>query len=265
MSLQIALVVLLTFVVTLIGTLALGVRITALRTGKWAVAFSLFNIMTLVARLANTLQAPLLAKTIETNIHAGRLREAADFHWIILSTTLATGVGALLLPSFQRLLGRGVERYYTYRSIPRLLYRSLTWQTARQMKQYLKWPDAANFRVRNTVPVSILVMNVLTSAFLTVSVLATLYAGYINPELRSTSASMAGLINGLATLLLLFFVDPDMALLCDEVGTGRFSQGYFRRYVTYVIAARLAGTLLAQVLLVPAAKLVAWVAELIRV
>ncbi len=264
MSGQIVVVVLLTFVVTLIGTLALGVRVTALRTGKWAVAFSLFNIMTLVARLANTLQAPLLAKTIETNIHAGRLQETADFHWIIISTTVATGAGALFLPSFQRLLGRGVERYYAYRSIPRLLFSSLTWQTARQIRQDVKWPDVANYRVRNTVPVSILVMNVLTSAFLTVSVLATLYAGYINPELRSTSASMAGLINGLATLLLLFFVDPDMALLCDEVVAGRFSQGYFRRYVTYVLLARLVGTILAQALLIPAAELVAWVAGHIR-
>ncbi len=114
------------------------------------------------------------------------------------------------------------------------------------------------------MPTSILLLNLLANAVITVGVLSTLYAGYLNPDLRLTAASMAGVINGLSTILLVVFVDPDIALLCDEVVAGRYSEGYFRRYIIQVLAARLVGTLLAQVLLVPFAYLIVWIAEHMR-
>ncbi len=263
MTTQIAFVLVFTFVINLISTLSLGVRIVGLQTRKWSISYALFNLMTLVSRLANTLQAPLLAKTIEMNILHGRTEQTSDFQWIMLAAILATGTGGLLFPSFQRLLARAVERYYDYRSIPKLLFYSASPQTIRQIPAYVKWPDRQNwhhFRARN-VPWSILAMNVLVSALLTVGVLATLYAGYLNPDLRSTSASMSGLINGISIVLLAVLIDPAIALLSDEIVAGQFSEGYFRRYIIWTLMARVVGTLLAQVLLIPAAHIVVWMAE----
>lgn len=267
MSVQVAIVALMTFVIHLTSTLALGVRIVGLRTTRWAVSFALFNVMVLVSRLANTLQAPLLAKTVETHIKAGRLPETGDFRWVIGFASVATVVGMLLFPSFQRLMAQAVERYYHHRSLPKLIWRGLSVRTLRQVPTYLKWPDRANwqqFQGARPVPTSILLLNLLANAVITVGVLSTLYAGYLNPDLRLTAASMAGVINGLSTILLVVFVDPDIALLCDEVVAGRYSEGYFRRYIIQVLAARLVGTLLAQVLLVPFAYLIVWIAEHMR-
>ncbi|KAB7732665.1 DUF2837 family protein [Rudanella paleaurantiibacter] len=268
MNASLVLVIGLTFVITLIGTLALAVRIVGLRTHRWSMAYALFNIMVLVSRLASTLQAPLLAKTIETNIKAGQLGGTAEFRFIMFSATLATLVGGGLLPSFQRVLGRAVERYYDYRSIPKLMLSSLRWRTLRRMPAYLKWPDPANldglYR-RRVVSIPMLMLNAVSSAVLTAGVLATLYAGYLNPDLRSTSASMSGLINGLATILATLFIDPDLALLTDEVVAGQVSQGAYRRYLAQTLLARLAGTVLAQVLLIPFAHGIVWGAEMLRV
>ncbi len=268
MSMQVAIVALMTFVIHLTATLSLGVRIVGLRTTRWAVSFALFNVMVLGSRLANTLQAPLLAKTVETHIKDGLPPDTADFRWIIAFASLATVVGTGLFPSFQRLMARAVERYYQHRSLPRLLWHSLTISTARQIPAHLKWPDRANwqhFRGSPNVSVSMLGLNVLANAIITVGVLATLYAGYLNADLRLTAASLAGVINGLSTIILVIFVDPDIALLCDEVVAGRFSEGYFRRYIVLILAARLVGTLLAQLLLVPAAQLIVWIAEHMQV
>lgn len=264
MTLQIAVVITLTFVINLISTLALGVRIVGLRTRKWSVSYSLFNVMSLVARFANMLQAPLLAKTIERNINLGRTEQVSDFRWIMLGATLATVTGGLLFPSFQRLLTRGVELYYDHRSIPKLLFYSAKRQTIQQIPAYLKWPDRQNWHhllVGRNVSWSLLVMNALASALLTVGVLATLYAGYLNPSLRSTAASMSGLVNGVSLLLLIILIDPDIALLSDEVVAGRFSVGYFRRYIIWTLVARIVGTLAAQALLMPMAYMIIWLAE----
>ncbi|WP_080054723.1 lipid II flippase family protein [Spirosoma aerolatum] len=264
MSSQILLVALFTFVIHLVATLSLSVRVVGLQTLRWAVSFSLFNIMALFSRLANTLQAPLLAKTVELNIQSGRFDQIADFRWILAFTTLATATGALIFPSFQRLMTRLVETYYHHRSFSKLIVRSLSLSTVRTLPQHLKWPDSANWqaiRQKPNVPIRILVLNALANAIITVGVLATLYAGYINPDLRATAASMSGLINGIATIIMVLFVDPDIALLADEVTAGQHSTGYFRRYIIQVLLARLVGTILAQFLLVPFAHMVIWLAQ----
>lgn len=51
---QLWIIVGLTFVIHLIGTLAYSVRIAGTRTGRIAVSFSLFNILILVSRTSNS-------------------------------------------------------------------------------------------------------------------------------------------------------------------------------------------------------------------
>src|SRR5437762_14373717 len=99
----------LTFVIHLIGTLAYSVRIAGTRTRRIALSLSLFNVLILVSRTSNSFQAPLLAKRVEQNIAAGVTGGVADFRWLLAFATAATLIGALLIPTFQRLL-RSEER-----------------------------------------------------------------------------------------------------------------------------------------------------------
>ena len=43
---------------------------------------------------------------------------------------------------------------------------------------------------------------------LTVGVVASLYAGYLNPEFRVTASQLSAVVNGFATILLFALIDP---------------------------------------------------------
>src|SRR4051794_17297206 len=98
MSIQIILVLILTFIIYIISTLAYSVRIVGVRTGRIAISFAVFNVIALISRTANTIQGPLLAKTVEISIKSNNIEGLLFiFRWVLFSTTLATAVGALLM------------------------------------------------------------------------------------------------------------------------------------------------------------------------
>jgi hypothetical protein len=104
------LIFVLTFIIHLIGPLAYSVRIAGTRTRRIAISLSLFNILVLVSRTSNSFAAPLLAERVEQNIARGLLVGAArDFRWLLLSATLASIMGGVCIPTFQRLFARYVE------------------------------------------------------------------------------------------------------------------------------------------------------------
>jgi hypothetical protein len=255
----------LTFVIHLIGTLAYAVRIAGVRTGRIAVSFALFNILVLVSRTSNSFQGPFLAKRIERdiagNVGAGLL---ADFRWILLSATLATLFGAILIPTFQRLFSRAVLHFQVHRSVPALLMHGFFKGGLSQLKENVSMPSSANMTRlggKHGVSPTMLAMNVLAVALWTIGVFASLYAGYLNPELRVTSNSLSSVVNGVATIMMFVFIDPHMSVMTDDVVDGRTTQSQFRRAVVWLVGTRVAGTLLAQALLVPAAMAIVVVAK----
>ena len=107
----------------------------------------------------------------------------------------------------------------------------------------------------------VLVANCLAQALITVGVLASLYAGYLNPEFRVTASQLSAVINGFATILLFALIDPQLSVMTDDVVEGRVSEAMFRRTIVSISISRLAGTLLAQLFFLPAAQAVAWLAN----
>lgn len=105
-----------------------------------------------------------------------------------------------------------------------------------------------------------LAANCFAQGLLAVGVLASLYAGYLNPEFRVTASQMSAIVNGVATILLFALIDPQISALTDDVVDGSVSEPTFRRAMIWVSLSRLVGTLLAQLLLVPAAVLIAYAA-----
>ena len=267
MDAQLLIICVLTFVIHLIGTLAYAARIAGVRTRRIAISFSLFNILILVSRTSNSFQGPFLAKRIESNIAGGVAhRLLADFRWMLWSATLATIAGALLIPTFQRLFSRAVLHFQENRSVPRLLLRIFFKGGLAQLKDLTTLPTAANItRIRAAASISpwVIALNVAAIALWTTGVFAALYAGYLNPALRVTSSSLSAVVNGTATILMFVFNDPQMSVMTDDVIEGRTSEPHFRRAVVWLVGSRLAGTLLAQLILIPAAMLIASVAEIV--
>jgi Alternate to MurJ len=266
MNTQVTLVFFLTFVIHLISTISYALRIAGVRTGRIAVSFALSNLLLLVSRTSNTFQGPLLAKHVEQNILRGTLRDAeSDFRWLLLAATLATIIGALLIPTFQRLFTRAIEVFKRYRSIPGLFVGSLSRSGFREIKRALRVPAKENLTRMSLigVPLKIIIFNALATALLTVGVLASLYAGYLSPDLRLTANSLSPVINALSTILLFVFIDPYISVLTDDVISGEATEAYFRKCIALFVASRLVGTILAQLILVPAANIIIAVAKLL--
>lgn len=266
MDIQLFIICVLTFIIHLIGTLAYAARIAGVRTRRIAISFSLFNILILVSRTSNSFQGPFLAKRIENNI-AGSVSHGllADFRWMLWSATLATVVGAMLIPTFQRLFSRAVVHFQANRSISRLLLRVFFKGGLAQLKDIASMPAAANVRQMggaNAISPWVVALNVAAIALWTTGVFASLYAGYLNPALRVTSSTLSAVVNGTATIMMFVFIDPQMSIMTDDVVEGRASESQFRRAVVWLVGSRLAGTLLAQALLVPAAMLIVTLAQI---
>lgn len=261
---QIIIVIILTIVIHFINTLAYSVRIVGVRTGKIAISFALFNLVVLVARTSNTIQAPLLAKTIETSIKSGATADLiVYFRYILFAATLGTILAAVFIPTFQRMYSKAVNTFNICKSIPKLLLYGFSKAGIRQFKENLRVPSRNNItqiKKASHLPIRITLLNMLAVSLLSVGVLSALYAGVLVPEFRTTASTLSSVITGISTIILFVFIDPQLSIMTDDVIEGKATEGEFRRTITFMVFGRVLGTLLAQVILLPAAYVIATIA-----
>lgn len=266
MSAQVTLVFILTFIIHLIGTLSYALRIAGVRTGRIAVSLALFNVLMLVSRTSNTFQGPLLAKHVERNILGDASSNIeTELRWLLLAATLATLTGIFLIPTFQRLFTKAIDSFGKHRSIPRLLLSGFSRSALREIKNAATFPARENFTGMSLrqAPRKIMLYQMVATALITVGVFASLYAGYLQPELRVTANNLSPVVNALSTILLFVFIDPYLSLLTDDVVAGRVTETHFRRCVSLFAVSRLVGTIIAQLLLAPAARIIGAVAKVL--
>ncbi len=265
MDSQLLLICLLTAVINLIGALAYAARIAGIRTGRIAMSFALFNLLVLISRMSNSFLGPFLAKRIELRLASGGGDALiGDFRLVLTSASVAVLVGILLVPTAQRLFTLAIGWFQHNRSTARLVLRTASPAGLSAIRQSLTIPSVASVKdLRRPMGVSwgVLLANMLAQALLTVGVLASLYAGYLNPEFRVTASQLSAVVNGFATILLFALIDPQLSVMTDDVVEGRMDAALFRRAIIWVSLSRLAGTVLAQLVFVPAALAIAWVAN----
>lgn len=267
MDTQLLVICLLTAGINLIGTLAYAARIAGVRTRRIAMSFALFNILVLVSRTSNGFLGPFIAKRIETRIaQGGGDALLGDFRLVLLSAAIAVAVGIVLVPSGQRLFVRAIAYFQVHRSTGRMILRAATPSALRLIGQSLTIPHADHWRDLTRpkgVSWTVLLANCLAQALLTVGVVASLYAGYLNPEFRVTASQLSAVVNGFATIMLFALIDPQLSVVTDDVVEGKVSEPLFRRTIVWISLSRLVGTVLAQFLLLPAASAIAWIANLV--
>lgn len=264
MNIQILIVFILNFIISMIGTLAYSVRLVGVRTGKIAISFALFNILTLVSRLAVSFQVPLLTKYVERgNSTTNEL--FSIFSYIILISSIATIFGAFLIPTFQRILTKGVLAFTVDRSIPRLVLHGFSKSGIGHVKNCVSIPVKENILgiKINKLPKKMIVFNTIAVALITVGALAPIYAGSLEPKLRATCITLSPIINGLATILMTIFIDPQLSIMTDDVVDGKCSEEQFRACVVGMVGSKTVGTFLSLGLLIPASFVIAFVARFI--
>lgn len=255
----------LTFIIHLVGTLAYSVRIAGTRTRRIALSLSLFNILILISRTSNSFQAPLLAKRVEAHLASGVTSNGtADFRWLLLAATLATAAGAVLIPMFQRLLSRWVDVLGQRRSVWSMIRRAASPTVLAHLREAAvlpRWANLARISPATPVPWGVVLLNAFAMAIWSVGVFAALYAGYLRPDLRLTASQLSSVVNGIATILMFVFIDPYLSLMTDEVTEGKLAEPHFRRSIVWLTGSRLAGTVIAQIILVPASLWIVAVAD----
>jgi Alternate to MurJ len=259
-------ILLLTAVVHCLDTAAYASRIAGVRTGRLALTGALFNIVSLASRVAYTLQAPLLGSAVDRMVRQGSLAGLLhDFHLIIGAASVGTLLGAMLIPSFASLFSRGAAAYETYGSFPALVLHSLSTRGLSRVSQHFRLPLPQSVRnaSRFNLPRSFFGLTVVVTAVYTVGISSTMYASALVPELARTATTLSGVINGVGTLLLVILVDPVSALVTDQALRGSRPGSAVTHIVVWQVAARFTGTLLAQLLFVPAALLVVRIAHLL--
>ena len=67
----------------------------------------------------------------------------------------------------------------------------------------------------------------------------------------------------MATLLMVIFVDPYVSMLTDDVIKGKCTEFQFNRCIIFIVGGLIVGTISAQLLLVPAAQAISFIAKII--
>ncbi len=91
--------------------------------------------MVLISRTSNSFQAPLLAKWVENNINLNINPGTFEIRLILVATSIATIVGAFLVPTFQRILSKAVQNFSVHKSMPKLILHGFTKSGIRQLRK----------------------------------------------------------------------------------------------------------------------------------
>jgi hypothetical protein len=250
----------LTTVIHAINVGAYAARLAGVRTGRLALAASLYNVLMLIGRGANTVAAPLIA--LIADLAAGSDTTTAllpSFRIILLSASAGTLLAGLLIPSLSRVLASAVLSYERRRSLPRIIVRSASVRGFWRLRQDLARPRITSLRDAgwSPFPKRFLVASILIGAVFTGSNFAALYASALVPSGARTATSLAPVLTGSAVLLNVLIVQPMTALVTDQA-LRRERLVEEATYITiWQVGAEFLGTLLAQGLLWPMGQVLA--------
>ena len=119
------------------------------------------------------------------------------------------------------------------------------------------------FRLRD-VPGKLLIGNVVVTGIYAIGVVAANFGSVLDPADARTAISLSGIVNGVATVSFTLIVDPTSAYMTDQAVKGERSLREVKSMVFYLAATAVVGTLLSQLILYPAAHVVALVAHFVN-
>ena len=170
------------------------------------------------------------------------------------------------MPTFIAIFSRAIIHLAEERgSILTLMRKGFTLPYLKRAKKHIHLPRYTYLKDMNwgDIPIKLFCINMLITAIYTIGVLSALYAALLAPERETTAVMASGLINGVATILLIVFIDPKISILADDVINKKGSYINLKNASIMMVTSRLLGTLLAQLLFIPGAKYVAWFTQFI--
>lgn len=266
MNWRLLFVLTLTVIIYAVNMLAYAARLAGIRTRRPSQANSLYNLLALSARTAYALQATLLAGLVDRAASVDTVGQLTiTLRWVLLGAAGGIVVGAGLIPSFTRLLARGVDSFQARGSIPRVVLHGLSVEGLPQVWRQLKRPraDAVRYAQNNRPGRRWIAITLVVAALNAVAAPAAQIASVIAVEGMRTSLSLPSFLTGIGAILMVLLVDPVTAQVMDQALRGERPEADVTVFTVWQIGAQLAGTLAAQLALAPAAQALAVVARLL--
>ena len=111
------------------------------------------------------------------------------------------------------------------------------------------------------MPRSLLFANTVLFAVYSVGVVGSYYASVIDLHSRTTASGLSGLVNGVGTIAFSLFIDPTTAFIVDQTVRKERPRTDVLAMIFWLVVTAFIGTLIAQLILFPAAEYIAWVAD----
>jgi hypothetical protein len=253
---------------------AYAARYAGVTTRRIATAISLFSLLVTASRLAALFMTPSLGALADGAAN-GALRNhltavpPAALHTYDLQMRIIVGagsvgilLGAVMVPMFLAGFMRGIASFERRGSVPSALLRLLDPKVMVWLLGHLRPPkfSLADFPI-SAVPRKLLIANTLLYAVYAVGVVAAFYASVIDLGSRTTATGLSGLVNGIGTIAFALFIDPTTALIVDQTVRDERQPRDVAAMIFWLIVTAFIGTLLAQLILVPAAHYIAVVAH----
>lgn len=267
-----------TFVVQGVTIGAYAARLAGVITSRIATSISLFNLFMTFGRLANLFSSitlgPLTDHAAERALGFYKAHDLASLGalqgtvlWqlrlIVFAGTVGMFAFSVMLPWFIYLFKRGVRSFERRGSIPHSLFRLADPAVVRDIIFSYRMPSAERLKSFSpgVLPKRMLIFNVVIYAVYSIGVVSSYYASLLDVSAARTALSLSGIINGIGTIAFTLFVDPTASLIMDEAVQGKRPTEHVRSMVFWLAVTAIFGTLISQVILWPAAKLIEIVAH----
>lgn len=273
-STQLILAMVLNGVVQAIQIGAYAARLAGVVSTRIATSISLFNLFVTASRLASLFLTPMLGaltdRAAKISIADPDIASAVvhtftlQVRLIVAAGTLGTACGAILLPTFLMLFLRGISAFERTGSVPAALMRLADPRVMLAILKSLRMPAFSTLRRFSLegIPPRLFIFNILVTAIYSIGVVAAFVASVIDVNHRATAIGLSGLINGIATISFTLIVDPTSAYITDQAVRGERPIEQVKAMVAFLSVTAIIGTIVGQVLLVPAAHIIAYAAAL---
>jgi len=248
----------LTFIIHLIDTFAYSVRLNAVKSRQFALSTTLFNLFYLISLTAHTLQAPLIGSLMDSAISQS-VNPLPSLRNIIWVATVGTFFGIVLTPTFLHVFSRAVKSLEQSGSVPSVVMDALKFRNIHKFKENITLPSKKMVKGLpfKRIPSELLALNALVTGVYTIGVMSAYYAALlVDTQHRLAASASAGIINTAANIIFMLFIDPKSSIITDQALKGNRPYEDVKALVVMLMSAKLIGTALGQLLLIPVAHVI---------
>ena len=248
-----------TFIIHIIDTFAYSVRLNSVKSGQFALSNTLFNLFYLISLTAHTLQTPLIGCLMDSSLNQS-IDPLPAMRKIIWVATAGVFFGIVLTPTFLNLFSRTVKNLERSGSVPSVVMDALKFPSIRRFIENVTLPSKKmvyNLPFQR-ISSELIALNALVTGIYTIGVMSAYYAALlVDDQHRLAASASAGIINSAANIIFMLFVDPKSSIITDQALKGNRPYEDVKALVVMLMSAKLIGTILGQLLLIPVAHVIA--------